>query len=309
MGRAERWSEIGEVGFLTGVRLLFGAYRIGGFRLFYILLQPVLLYYFLSNRVAREASLDYLRQLAAHWPDAASPTPGWRSAYRHFNAFAASALDRLAVWSNADILERIDFPNHELLRAQLATGRGALLLGSHLGNLELCRGLSLRNPELKLNILVHTRHAGMFNRMLQEVVGESAITLIEVSELNPATAIQLRQCIERGEFVAVLGDRVPHSASARCTPASFLGREANFPDGPFILASLLKCPVYTLFCVREGERYRIHSEKFADCVALPRADRQRALQPLVARFARTLEDMVQRYPLQWFNFFPFWEQE
>lgn len=306
---AVRWSELGEVGFLTGMRFLFQAYRIGGYWLFFTLLQPALLYFFLCNRVAREASMEYLQTLRRHWGDPSLPRPGWRSAYRHFAAFATSSLDRLAVWSNGDILERLDFPHHRLLLTQLDRGEGALLLGSHVGNLEICRGLSRLNPRLKLNILVHTRHADKFNRLLEEVVGENNIRLIEVSEFNPATAILLHECVARGEFVAVLSDRVPYEANARTTAARFLGREAKFPDGPFILASLLKCPVYTLFCTRRGARYEVQCEKFAERVSLPRADRSRALGVYVQQYADILEGVVRRHPLQWFNFYPFWEQD
>jgi len=303
-----RWSELGEVGFLSGMRFLLWVYRLGGFVLFRIVLQPVLLYYFLSNRVARRASLDYLAKLNAHFPDRQMPAAGLWSAYRHFNAFANSSLDRLAVWANGNILGRIDFASRPVLLKQLATGKGAVLLGAHLGNMEICRGLSTRNPDLKLNILVHTGNADMFNRLLQEVVGETAITLIEVSELSPATAIHLRECVERGEFVAILADRVPVDGNQRSSRVPFLGEPAAFPEGPFILASLLKCPVYTLFCTRNGRRYGIHCEEFARQITLPRRERKEALAHYVQRYARTLEDRVRDYPLQWFNFYPFWDQ-
>lgn len=305
---SRRWSELGEVGFLSGMRFLLWVYRIGGFVLFRVILQPVLLYYFLTNGSARSASIQYLQKVRAHFGAGNAPAPNLWSAYRHFNAFANSSLDRLAVWANSRILDKISFPNRPLLLQQLASGRGAVLLGAHIGNMEICRGLSTRNAKLKLNILVHTHNADMFNRLLQEVVGENAITLIEVSELSPATAIHLQDCVERGEFVAILADRVPVQGNQRITEASFLGESAPFPDGPFILASLLKCPVYTLFCTRNGKGYDIHCEEFAEEIVLPRGGRKEALAHYIDRYARALEDRVRDNPLQWFNFYPFWDQ-
>lgn len=309
MVEAIRWSEIREVGFLSGMRFLFWAYRLGGFIAFRVVLQPVLIFYFLRNRVARAASLQYLARLNEYFQGTGLPKPGWWSAYRHFNAFSNSSMDRLAVWANSSILDRIHFPDRPVLLEQLKSGKGAILLGAHLGNMEVCRGLSARNPDLKLNILVHTQHADMFNRLLREVVGESAITLIEVSELSPATAIRLQECIARGEFVAILADRVPPGSTERCTSVPFLGQAANFPDGPFILAALLKCPVYTLFCTRSGKGYDIRCEAFADSIRLPRSNRKQALASYIKQYVGDLERNVRQYPLQWFNFYPFWDQD
>ena len=58
---------------------------------------------------------------------------------------------------------------------------------------------------------------------------------------------------------------------------TFSAREAPFPAGPFILASLLKCGVVTLFAVREGNRILIKCEPFADEVKLPRRGREAEL--------------------------------
>ncbi len=304
---AERWSEMRELGFLSGMRFLFWVYRLGGYIAFKVVLQPVLLYYFLVNRTAREASRDFLQRLYFSG-DGSTPTASFYNSYRHFNAFARSSLDRLGVWANGSILDRISFPSRPLLLEQIEKGEGGILMGAHLGNMEICRGLSTRNPGLKLNILVHTHNADMFNRLLREVVGDDSISLIEVSELGPATAMHLSDRIARGEFVAVLADRVPVSSQGRSHGIAFLGAEAQFPDGPFILASLMKCPVYTLFCARVGDGYEIHCEKLADSVSLPRNNRDEALLGYMRCYVAVLEKNVRRYPLQWFNFYPFWDQ-
>jgi predicted LPLAT superfamily acyltransferase len=90
--------------------------------------------------------------------------------------------------------------------------------------------------------------------------------------------------------------------------ADFLGHPAPFPQGPFVLAHLLECPVYLFFCLKEGERYRVHLEHFAERVILPRRERQSALAGYAQRYARRLEAYCQRAPLQWFNFFDFWQE-
>jgi predicted LPLAT superfamily acyltransferase len=111
-----------------------------------------------------------------------------------------------------------------------------------------------------------------------------------------------------GEHVAIVADRVSVNYRERSIYAPFLGLPAPFPEGPFILASLLGCPVYLLFCLRLGRRYRVFIEPFADPLALPRAQRREALERAVTRYAERLEAHCLLAPTQWFNFFQFWDQ-
>jgi predicted LPLAT superfamily acyltransferase len=58
--------------------------------------------------------------------------------------------------------------------------------------------------------------------------------------------------------------------------------------------------------MREGGRYRLHCEKLADRIELPRGDRAAALRQWTAQFARRLEQYALVDPFQWYNFFDFW---
>ncbi len=116
------------------------------------------------------------------------------------------------------------------MHARLNQGRGQLLVGSHLGNLEVCRALGELGRQVRMNVLVHTRHAERFNRLLGEA-GASHLRLIQVSELDPAVMLQLSQRLDDGEWLAIAGDRVPLHGG-RVTEASFLGHPAAFPQGP-----------------------------------------------------------------------------
>ncbi|MCB1691038.1 MAG: hypothetical protein KDI33_21255 [Halioglobus sp.] len=298
------WAEIREVGFIAGMRFILWIYRNVGAWAIKFALQPVVFYYFITNGDARNSSLQFLHRVSLI-DDAVKPTR--QDVYRHLYSFAQSTVDKLGVWANSDILSNVIFENRELLLEQLESKRGAVLLGAHLGNMEICRSLSRANTKLKLNILVHTRHADMFNRLLKELHVESELELIEVTQLSPATAIRLAECVERGEFVAILADRLPVASNTRSRRVAFLGAEASFPEGPFILASLLKCPVYTIFCTRSGEGYRIRCDRFSGQVQLPRNNRDAALEKYISRYAAVLEHNVLRSPYQWFNFYSFWD--
>jgi predicted LPLAT superfamily acyltransferase len=49
-------------------------------------------------------------------------------------------------------------------------------------------------------------------------------------------------------------------------------------------------------------------EHFAERVILSRRERQSALAGYAQRYALRLETYCQRAPLQWFNFFDFWQE-
>jgi predicted LPLAT superfamily acyltransferase len=155
-------------------------------------------------------------------------------------------------------------------------------------------------------VLIHTKHAQRFNRLLAHLDPESQVDLMQVTELSPATAIVLAKKLAHGEFVAIAGDRIPVSPNPRIALAEFLGTMAPFPVGPYILASLLNCPVYLMFSISHGPTAEIHFELFHQEIRLPRKGRDQALARLASEYARRVEYFCRRAPLQWFNFYDFW---
>jgi predicted LPLAT superfamily acyltransferase/glycosyltransferase involved in cell wall biosynthesis len=305
------WSGMKERGSYWGIKLLAESYRIGGHWLCRAIMYPVICYFFLTGRVTREASLDFLRRvqtLEPQHPKLNQPV-GWRDSLNHFLAFGNAALDRIDAWSDRIQLSQVDFPDRQVLAGQLESGKGAVLLVSHLGNLELCRAISIHQRKVKVNVMVLTSHAENFNKVLKQLNPDSTLNLIQVTDLNPATSMLLQQKIEAGELVVIAGDRTSSNTQGRVIYAPFMGQDAAFPQGPFILAGLLDCPVFLMFCLREQGRYRVHLEHFAETLKGPRAGRMDRLQQAVNRYSERLEYFARREPLQWFNFFDFWRKD
>ncbi len=303
--RGRHWAHINEFSFIAGMRLLFWLYRVFGRWPFRVVLYPVVLWYMLAKPAARAASGDYLRRMAQQ------DGIGWRQpcgfyVLRHFVSFAENILEKMLLWSGSLPNDSVEYQNLDLIAAQVAAKRGALLICCHFGNLELCRVLSRRMAGLKMTVLTHTKHAEKFNRLLARLNPESQLNLMQVTELSAATAILFAEKIMQGEFIAIAGDRIPVSPSPRVALANFLGAPAPFPVGPYIMASLFQCPVYLLFTLRRGGAAEIHFELFRESICLPRKGRDRALAELAADYARRLEYFCRRAPLQWYNFYDFW---
>ncbi|MBB3062859.1 hypothetical protein [Microbulbifer rhizosphaerae] len=300
------WSRYREQGFFLGIKFLFWLHHRLGPVAFKIAVYPVVLCYYLKYRSGRLAIRQYLQLFSARYPQAGIK-PDWATGFRIFLNFADSAREKLEAWFVGMPLGRVNFPRRAALHQLAQGGRGSVLIGSHLGNLEVCRALASM-MDVTVNVLVHTKHAKKFNRMMKLLNPNSQVRLTQVTEVTPALAMQLSESVERGEFVVIVGDRTPINSVGRTCIAEFLGRPAPFPQGPYILAALLKCPVYTLFCLRGRDGYDIYMEQLCEQVRMARGNREGHIRELVASYAQRLEHYCRLAPLQWYNFYPFWDQ-
>jgi predicted LPLAT superfamily acyltransferase len=301
----KHWAQIEERSVIWGMRLLLRVYLLCGRGVLQVFLYPVVSYYWLTNRLARQASLTYLNKIAAFTPLNAGL---WLS-FKHFISFANALIDKLAAWSGALSEADVQYHGRDNLIAEIHKGRGAVLLGSHLGNLEVCRVIADFDAALRINVLVHTKHAEKFNRLLNKTSDNSRLNLIQVTEITAATAMMLSDKIDAGELVIIAADRTPVSHSQRTSRATFLGAEALFPQGAFILAALLKCPVYTVFCLKQQGKYAVYFDHFSDLLTLPRKNREQSIQHVIQLYADRLQIYCLKEPLQWFNFFDFWHTD
>ena len=294
-----------ERGVIWGMRFLLRIYLLFGRMVLQVFLYPVVSYYWLINRTARQASQAYLNRLAVFAPSLhLNGSLIW--SYRHFICFANAIIDKLAAWSGAISSTDVEYHGRDSLFKEIRKGQGVLLLGSHLGNLEVCRTIASFDNTIRINVLVHTKHAEKFNQLLHKTSETSRLNLIQVTEITAATAQLLSDKIEAGELVIMAADRTPVSNQQRVAKVTFLGAEALFPQGPFILAGLLKCPVFTLFCLKQQDKYVIYFEPFSEGLKFPRKTRDQAMQQIIQRYAERLQAYCLKEPLQWFNFFDFW---
>ncbi|SBV37246.1 Lysophospholipid acyltransferase [uncultured Stenotrophomonas sp.] len=302
---APHWADIGESTSVAGIRFLCWVYRWFGRWPFRLCAWPVVACHWLGNGIGRRASLQYLQRLQAHG-GALGHAPTWRDSLRHFFRFADTLLDKILGLGGRYPMSRIAL-QCEVMRQAIARGEGGLILTAHIGCLELCQALAEQVPGFRATVLVHTAHAQRFNRLLRRFDPHAAVELVQVTTIGPDTAMALSRKVAEGGFVAIVGDRVPVQGG-RTVTADFLGHPAPFPIGAYALAAALACPVYTMACLRRGDGYAITFECFSTRIVLPRGSRDAALAEQVRQFARWLERQIVQSPLDWFNFFPFWDQ-
>lgn len=305
--KAVHWASQRERGSYALMKLTAVLTRLLGRRLISPLIHAIVLYFFLFGAQARRSIWQYQGNLAS-WSGRDDLRPSRRSVFRQFMSFADTLLDKLDVWNGKLGLEQITLVDPHDLRGQLhRQERGQMLVGAHLGNLEVCRALAELGEHVTMNVLVHTKHAEQFNRLLGEA-GASHLRLIQVSELDPAIMLQLSERLERGEWLAIAGDRVPLHGG-RNVNVDFLGKPAAFPQGPWLLAGLLQCSVNLLNCLKIDGRYQVIIEPFAERIQWKRSEREQVIRQWAQRYADDLGQRCLSAPLQWFNFYPFWNKD
>jgi len=306
--RNHHWSALRERGGTLGLKFLFATYRIFGRRAFRILLYPAMSYFYLTSPQARRASRDYLGRVARRLEQDGHAPARQLSSFKHFIEFGESILDKTATWSGEVSKDQIRHINPEAYEELRRKHRGGIFIGSHLGNLEALRAFGGFVKGMTVNALVFTHNSLKFMEFLEEANPKAVEHFIQVDTIGPETIGRLNAKIDAGEWIAMVADRTSVSHQDRAIYCDFLGSEAPFPEGPFILAALLKCPVYLLFCLKDGDRYDVYLEPFADPLELPRQTRREDLQRAVAHYAQQLEQRCLTAPYQWFNFFDFWQK-
>lgn len=293
---ASRWRDIPEVGTVLGIRFVLLLCNVCGRRVTRGFVSMLALYYTLFSRNARSSSRGYLERMGL--------PHGFWAVYRHVRTFALTVADRVFLVQDKFEKFEVTHTGHEHLEAALATGKGAVLLGAHLGSFEVMRVRSVARG-VPINVVGDFGNAERINSVLQKINPSLNTRLISMSGGPVKLAFAVKDAIDRGELVALLGDR---ANEADAVEVEFLGSTARVTTGPYLLASVLRCPIYLTVALHHApNRYDLYCEPFAEAVELPRGKRDEALQAYAQRYMQRIEHYCRLAPDNWFNFFPFWE--
>ncbi len=298
-GRAHHWANLGERGMYGGLRFVAFTYRLLGRKTCHALLRLIILYFYLAGTQQREASLEFLTRALGR------KARFWEG-YRHFLNFSYRTLDGFIAWLGHIPDSALEEAPGSMLSTIREDPKGALIIISHIGNTEVASALMDKGLRDRLIMLVHTHQSQNYQRVMREIQPAAEMNFMQVSEVGPETIIELQERLSRGAWISMAGDRTPVSGLKHVSEVDFLGAPAPFAHGPWILGSLLGCPVYLFFCLQTEHGYRVTLEPFAERIDLPRQSRREALDAYIARYAKRLEHYALAAPFQWYNFFPFW---
>src|SRR5574344_342638 len=291
-----------------GLKLIIFCYRIFGRSFTLAIIWCISFTIFIFNKNIRYISRDYLLRIRSFAKSKNVLLPA-NGIIRHIYCFCSSLFDRILDWQgfvSKDDLISVNNALDILKRAELEE-RGALIVGAHIGSLDVLRAINSFKPKKIINILIIVSNSKRIVNFMSAINPNSSLNFIIADEITPATAIDLAQRVARNEWVVILGDRLLNS-DTRSVEANFLGGKANFPQGPWILAHMLKVPVYTMFALRVGSKHKLILNEWGIC-SLPRKDRDKQLQLYVDKYAAELEQVLLVSPCEWFNFYSFWQEK
>lgn len=281
-----------------------------------IIVFPISLFYYIFSKRARVEIKRFQNQMRTF---TGGHVPHKLSVYRTIFSFSLCLVERIAGWIGKIDEEDIFYNDDDIddYWDNLEKGQGCLMFISHLGNSDLIRSLSTFSRAgfervVPVTVIMEINSSEKFNGILKSVNPDYELTAIDPTDITPETIISLQEKIQNGEIVVVAGDRISAHSTNRTIKTKFLGKDANFPYGSFLIAALLACPTYFCFGLRDepvmlrpvNAVYMHRADiDFTDC---KRSERDEKIRRLCESFVMTLEKYCMWFPNQWYNFFDFW---
>ncbi len=304
------WATAPERSNAWALRLMVAIALTAGRRLTRLLIHPITLYFVLCSPAARRQSRRYLTR-------ALGRQANWRDGYRQMLAFGSTILDRIYLLRGDPAQFDLRHSGHAILDATLAEGRGAFLLGAHVGSFEALNTVSRLRPDVRVAFVMYPDNARLINDTLQAIAPDAMPEIIALGRMDSMLAI--RDWLDAGHLAGMLGDRTlgggasdEAASRAGTVTVPFLGRDAVFGDGPFRLAALLRRRVIFMVGLYEGgARYDVRFEPLADFSVRSKdgAEREQRIEAAVRAYAARLEALCRQHPYNWFNFHDFWGED
>ena len=266
----------------------------------YILLFPVTFFYLLVSN--KKSSKYYFTKIHGY-----GTFKTIVSIYKNYLLLGRVIIDKIALLSGKKHKYTFDFEGEEFLRQMVDLNKGGLLLGAHMGNWEIA-GQLLERIDTTVNIVMLDAEREKIKKLLDDVLVKKNVNIIAVKN-DFSHLFAITKAFENNEFVVMHGDRFMDGANN--ITVNFLGKEARFPSGPLYLASKNKVPVSFVFTLKEtNTHYHFYATK-GKVFKYPGKikTRKEDLKIMVNEYVQTLEHIIRKYPLQWFNYYPFWNEE
>jgi len=307
------WSRTPERSNMAALRVICWIAIFCGRRAARLILHPICLYFLLFSPGPQRNIKRYLLR-------AVGPKAGWGDGYRLLHAFASTVLDRIYFLRGRLDLFDVRVTGTEPVEAEALSGRGAFLIGAHVGSFEAlgaCKYQSAEHPKLRAAMLMFPDNARQINAMLDAIsLPERRPHVIALG--RPSSMLALRDWLDTGGMAGLLADRTltgqegDGGQRGKSLELPFLGQPATFNDGPFRLAALLRRRVFFMAGLYVGgARYDVIFEPLADFserIADP-AERERRICSAVEAYVKRLESLCRTYPYNWFNFHDFWLED
>ncbi|WP_410006343.1 lipid A biosynthesis acyltransferase [Aequorivita nionensis] len=282
-------------GTVLGYKIFIFFIRKLGVRAAYGLLYFVALYYvFFAGKSTRSIFYYFRKRLKYSW------TKSVLSIYKSYYVFGKTIIDKAAISSGLQNRFTHECDGVENIIELLDKKQGGIMISAHVGNFEIAE-FFFEEIDTRSQISLVTTDAEHKNikEYMEKVTMRSNVKFILVKE-DMSHIFEINNALSNGELVCFTGDR--YMKGQKLLTESLMGKEANFPAGPFLLASRLNVPVLFVYVMKETNK---HYHLYARQAEVKNRD----AQGLLKKYTESVEWMLKKYPLQWFNYFDFWETD
>ena len=293
---AEKQWEGKSYGTPLGYKIFIFFFKYLGLRFAYLNLTYVVLFFVIKCRKERNAIWFYYRQILKYGVLKSS-----LKIYSHFFVFAQTIVDKVAIRYGFSHKFKYTFDNADEAIALMSRPQGAIFLGAHIGSWEVGSHIFSKYDKT-MNILMVDAEYQRIKNVIEKSGEDPGFKIIPINEDSIEAILRVKKALSDGEILGIQGDR--YIDEKRKKEVDFLGRKADFPEGPFLMASKLKTPVVIYFAMREKMSYNFIFKYIDNKEGLSAKDYQ---EKIFNEYLKLLEETVKRYPQQWFNFYSFWK--
>jgi predicted LPLAT superfamily acyltransferase len=291
-----QWSGKSQ-GSALGYKIFIFLLRIGGLKPAYALLYIVGWYYiFFVPAATRPLKYLYQERLGMDSRTAR------KLIRKNIIRFGQTILDKIYLFSTRKNPFTITREGERNLNDMVDAGKGGIIVSAHLGNYELA-GQLLERLETVINIVMYDGEDTQIKQYLDKVADKKTFNIIFIKE-DMSHIYEMSAAISRNELICLHADR--YVPGTRTIKHDFLGKEALFPLGPFILASKLRAPVSIVFTLKLAD---LHYHFTATVPQVYEGRGMQGAERMLEDYVAALEEKVKQYPDQWFNYFDFWEEQ
>ena len=279
-------------GTVLGYKIFVFSMKHLGLRAVYFILYFVAAYFCFFSKDSSKSIYYYFRHRLQY-----SKFKSVISIYKSYYVFGQTILDKIAI--NSGLSDKFTYVSYvsNLINEALKENRGGILISAHVGNFEVSEYfLSNLEVDASISILTTDVEHTAIKEYLESVTEKSRVNLIIIKE-DLSHIFEINAALARNEIVCITRDR--YIKGSKFLTEKLLGKEAKFPAGPFMLASRLKAPVMFVFAMKESNKhYQLYARKSQA--------KHRDAQALLKEYTESVSWMLEKYPLQWFNYFDFW---
>lgn len=222
------------------------------------------------------------------------------SIYKSYFVFGQTIIDKVAISSGLRDKFTYEFDGIHLIKETIKENKGGVLISAHVGNFEIAEFFfgELEDKACISLLTTDVEHTAIKD-YIESVTSKSSINLIIIKD-DLSHIFEINAALARNEIVCITGDR--YIEGSKHLTQTLLGKEAKFPAGPFLLASRLKVPVLFVYVMKEtSNHYHLYARKAKA--------KQRDSEMLLKEYSESVSWMLEKYPLQWFNYFNFWNSK